>query len=66
MPGVSCPNCINQHSAEQKQRYLEREKQNQLAQARGEKHIGGEVAHIIQQRRLLKKAHLKQVANSGK
>ena len=53
--GVSCPHCADQQSASQKQRYLEREKQSQLAKARGEAHIGGDVSGIIATRRLLKK-----------
>jgi UPF0176 protein len=53
--GVSCPHCFDTHSELQKQRYREREKQNQLARARGENHIGGDVAGIINQRRLQKK-----------
>lgn len=53
--GVSCPHCIDNHSDAQRQRYREREKQNQLAKARGEHHIGGDVADIIAQRRIQKK-----------
>lgn len=53
--GVSCPHCAAQQSASQKQRYLEREKQSQLAKVRGEAHIGGDVSGIIATRRLLKK-----------
>ena len=52
--GISCPHCIGQHTADQKQRYLEREKQSQLAKTRGESHIGGDVADIILKRRHLK------------
>lgn len=37
--GVSCPHCFDQTSAEQKERFAERERQIQLAKARGEKHI---------------------------
>lgn len=53
--GVSCPHCAEKQTASQTQRYLEREKQSQLAIARGEAHIGGEVSSIITTRRLLKK-----------
>ena len=53
--GISCHHCAPKKSELQKQRYLEREKQNQLAKARGESHIGGEVSAIINQRRALKK-----------
>jgi UPF0176 protein len=52
--GVSCPHCVNQHNESQKQRHLEREKQNQLAKERGEPHIGGGVAEIIAARKHLK------------
>ncbi|MFO1387029.1 MAG: rhodanese-related sulfurtransferase [Chitinivorax sp.] len=49
--GVSCPRCYNQHTPEQKQRFLEREKQIELAKQRGEQHVGGDVAAIAKQRR---------------
>lgn len=54
-PGISCHHCIDQQTDLQKQRYLEREKQSQLAMARGEAHIGGEMVDIITKRRELKK-----------
>ncbi len=57
-PGVGCPHCMHQKTDAQKQRYQEREKQNQLAKARGEMHIGGEVLQIIERRREMKKHHL--------
>ncbi|WP_278355942.1 rhodanese-related sulfurtransferase, partial [Idiomarina abyssalis] len=37
--GVSCPHCFDKTTAEQKERFAERERQIQLAKARGEKHI---------------------------
>lgn len=37
--GVSCPHCYAKTSATQRQRFTEREKQMQLAKARGEQHI---------------------------
>lgn len=37
--GVSCPHCYDKISAQQRQRFSEREKQIQLAKARGEAHI---------------------------
>lgn len=52
--GISCPRCVSLVSLEQRQRFAERQKQNQLANARGEPHIGGDVAEIIMQRRALK------------
>lgn len=38
--GVSCPQCFDQLTAEQKSRFAERQKQMQLAARRGESHIG--------------------------
>lgn len=38
--GVSCPHCINERSDEQRARYSERQKQQQLAKKRGEVHVG--------------------------
>ncbi|RTE85974.1 rhodanese-related sulfurtransferase [Aliidiomarina sp. B3213] len=37
--GVSCPHCYDKTTPDQKARYAERERQIQLAKARGEKHI---------------------------
>jgi UPF0176 protein len=51
MQGVSCPHCADTHSLAQRERYLEREKQNALAKARGEAHIGGQVSQLIASRR---------------
>ncbi len=39
-PGVSCPKCYGKRSKQDKARFAEREKQVQLAEGRGEKHIG--------------------------
>ncbi len=58
--GVSCHHCIDKQTDDQKRRYLEREKQSQLARLRGESHIGGDVAEIINQRRLLKQRRRQQ------
>lgn len=38
--GVSCPHCITKTSAQQRQRFAERQKQITLAKARGQGHIG--------------------------
>ena len=38
--GVSCPNCFNQKTPDQKKRYADRQKQVDLAKLRNEKHIG--------------------------
>ncbi|MBO6608714.1 MAG: rhodanese-related sulfurtransferase [Altererythrobacter sp.] len=40
VPGVSCPHCIDERSEEQRARYRERQKQQQLAKKRGEIHVG--------------------------
>lgn len=42
MPGVSCPNCFDKMSADQRQRFSERQKQIQIAKSRGEKHIAAD------------------------
>ena len=41
-PGVSCPRCHDDLSPQQRQRFGERQRQVELATARGEKHIGGQ------------------------
>ncbi|MBT3851012.1 MAG: rhodanese-related sulfurtransferase [Gammaproteobacteria bacterium] len=38
--GISCPNCFDQKTPEQRKRYAERQKQVDLAKKRNEKHIG--------------------------
>ncbi len=38
--GISCPNCFNKKTPDQKKRYAERQKQIDLAKLRNEKHIG--------------------------
>ena len=38
--GVSCPNCFNEKTPDQKKRYAERQKQIDLAKLRNKKHIG--------------------------
>jgi len=38
--GVSCPACHDKHSTEKKRNFAERQKQVELAEARGEKHLG--------------------------
>lgn len=49
--GVSCHYCFDKHSADQRRRYSEREKQMELAKARGEAHIGQPMEKTIEQRR---------------
>ncbi|QPC99444.1 rhodanese-related sulfurtransferase [Qipengyuania soli] len=38
--GVSCPHCIDSRTDEQRARYAERQRQEALAAARGEEHVG--------------------------
>ncbi len=54
--GVSCPKCIDKYTEEQRSRFAERERQINLAKARGESHIGGDIAQTIEQRRIEKLA----------
>lgn len=54
--GVSCPHCIEKISDEQRQRFIERERQVQLAKSRNEAHIGSDVNQVIEARRLQKEA----------
>ena len=52
--GVSCPNCYDTVTHQQRQRFEEREKQVQLATQRGEEHIGSSANEISLKRRALK------------
>ena len=63
--GVSCPKCVDKHSDEQKARFREREKQVQLSNERGETHVGGAAAQLIEQRKKEKLA-LKEQQRSTK
>lgn len=61
--GVSCHNCYDKKTDAQRKRFMQREKQVQLAKARGEEHIGSDVAEISQQRKAMKQK-LRQNNNS--
>jgi len=52
--GVSCPRCFDKSTEEQRQRYQQREKQVQLAKARGEEHIGSASIETSEKNRLAK------------
>jgi len=52
--GVSCPHCYDKKTDAQRKRFLEREKQVQLAKARGEEHIGSTVTEIHQRHKEMK------------
>jgi UPF0176 protein len=45
--GVSCPRCFGTKGDDQVSRYREREKQMQLARARGEAHIGDDATQVL-------------------
>lgn len=45
-PGVSCPHCYAERTEKQRARYAERERQAQLAEERGESHLGAEMAAV--------------------
>lgn len=54
--GISCHYCFDELSEEQRLRFREREHQMQLAQERGEVHIGDSLDEMIEKRRLEKLA----------
>ena len=56
MRGVSCHQCHDNLSEEQKQRFLEREKQICLSQQRGQTHIGSDAVTQLEQNRAKKQA----------
>ncbi len=62
--GESCPHCIDQATDEQKARFRERERQMQLAKARGETHIGSDVVDVIEKRKWAKIEARKQQENA--
>ena len=57
--GESCPHCFDKTTAEQKERFREREKQIRLAAERGEEHIG-EHFDELRERRRAEKEQLKE------
>jgi UPF0176 protein len=60
--GISCHHCFDKTDEEQKARFIERQHQINLAKQRGEEHIGGEMAELIEQHRQ-EKLRKKQEAN---
>ncbi len=43
--GISCHRCIDEHSPEQRARFAERQKQVELAESRGNLHLGQNIPH---------------------
>lgn len=62
--GVSCHRCHDKYDDEQRNRFKERERQVELAKARGEEHIGGEMKDVMEKRKQEKLA--KKVASNLK
>jgi UPF0176 protein len=54
--GVSCPHCHDRHTAEQVRNLRERQRQVELAAARGASHLGSDACIEIERRRALKLA----------
>jgi len=52
--GVSCPYCYDKITEDQKSRFMEREKQMELAKHRGEAHIGADAAKSLTVKRAAK------------
>jgi len=52
--GVSCHHCYDKKTDEQRLRFMQREKQVQLAKSRGEPHIGSDMTALSKQRKTLK------------
>ncbi len=53
-PGVSCLHCFDKQSEQQRRRFEQRERQVQLAKARGEAHIGADARQLVDSRRQAK------------
>ncbi|WP_025563465.1 rhodanese-related sulfurtransferase [Psychromonas sp. SP041] len=60
MQGVSCHQCHDSISEEQKQRFLEREKQIRLSLERGQAHIGSEAVTQLEENKAKKQAQKEQ------
>lgn len=63
--GVSCPHCHERVSEADRARFREREKQIQLAQQRGEKHMGHEAREVTAERRRQKREERRRQAQNG-
>lgn len=58
--GISCPHCFDKVTDEQRARFAERQKQIDLAKARGEEHIGSEAKEVIAARQEQKRLQKEQ------
>ena len=64
--GVSCPKCYDKMSDEQRARFAERQKQIELAKQRGDDHIGGDIKHLIEEKREQKRIARKKAQANNK
>ena len=62
--GVSCPHCYDKATDAQKTRFMEREKQMELARLRGEAHIGADAAQSLAAKRAAKLQRRQQVSQT--
>lgn len=66
IPGAQCPKCCDEITEDQKERFLEREKQMQLAKKRGEAHIGEDAKVQLQKKRQIKSEAKEKKAEDNK
>jgi UPF0176 protein len=66
--GISCPHCIDQYSAAQRERFIERQHQVRLARDRGEMHIGEDAVSAQSQHKAAKarRRDVQRITNSRK
>ncbi|MEC8484439.1 MAG: rhodanese-related sulfurtransferase [Pseudomonadota bacterium] len=63
--GVSCPHCFDKYTDEQRRRFVERERQVQLAKERGEAHIGAEFVDAVEKHRREKELERERQRQAG-
>jgi len=63
--GVSCPYCYDKVAPDRKMRFMEREKQMELAKQRGEAHIGADAAKTLAHKREAKMQLRKNAQQDG-
>ena len=64
--GVSCPHCFDKQTDKQRARFIERERQMNLAKSRGEAHLGGDALKTVEQRRQMKAEERKRQKEKNK